>query len=56
MKPETLSIGVNTWQELSTDWPTIEEQVEYWKQRDNDLDKTESCCQWIDDKDRQLPF
>lgn len=38
------------------DFPSIEEQEAYWKQKDKNLDKTEATCQWIDEQNRKLPF
>ena len=37
-------------------WPSKEEQEAYWKDRDANLDKIESACQWFDEKEKRLPF
>ncbi len=32
------------------DWPTVEDQQRYWKERDEHLDRTESNALWFDNK------
>ncbi len=39
------------------DWPDLESQQRYWKERDEHLDRTESNSLWFDNKAKtELPF
>ena len=42
--------------EKAAEFPTIEEQQNYWDQRDRDLDRTESATQWFDSQQGERAF